>query len=204
MATKELIKLENVYFFYTCINAPQFKYESKVEKEFKVTIVVSKEEAKSFKKRKINKVVKEIDTSEFETKFKAAPPFPDQDEQYLINLTRNATYKDGNPTPEWTYPKTYLEVDGALVLATETLVGNGSFGDIRFEVEEGKNGLSARLHSILVKKHIAVEKRGDEWAVAVDSKTGTGLDTSTRSNPAKMNNDIFDQAPTELDNDLPF
>ena len=32
---KDLLKLENVYFAFTSIAEPTYKYESKIEKEFK-------------------------------------------------------------------------------------------------------------------------------------------------------------------------
>ncbi|MEG1485652.1 MAG: hypothetical protein RSC28_09880, partial [Bacteroidales bacterium] len=100
---KDLLKLENVYFAFTSIAEPTYKYESKIEKEFKTTIVLSKEQAKDFKRLKLNKTVKEIDTKEFEAKYKFAPPFPEQEEQYFIQVSKRATYKDGNPTPAFTH-----------------------------------------------------------------------------------------------------
>lgn len=165
---KELLKIENVYFVYTSIAEPTYKFESKIEKEFKTTIVVSKEQAKDFKKLKLNKTVKEVDTATFEEKYKFKPPYPEQEEQFLIAVSKRATYKDGNPTPDWTYPKTYFQKnEGAEIIeSSSTLIGNGSFGDIRLEPSYNEKARSTNisLHSILVKNLVPFEKKGDEWA----------------------------------------
>lgn len=168
---KDLLKIENVYFFYTSIAEPTFKFESKIQKEFKTTFVLSKEQAKDFKKLKLNKTVKEIDTSEFKEKYKVDPPFPEQEEQFLISVSKRATYQDGNPTPDWTYPKTFFIKNDTIVESSQTLVGNGSFGDIRLEtsINEKAKSINVALHSILVKNLVPYEKKGDEWANPVQN-----------------------------------
>lgn len=164
------LKIEDVYFAYTCIDEPKFKYNSKVEKEFAVTVILSKEQAKTFKKHKINKSIKEIDTAEFESKYKFPPPYPTQEEQYLASFTKPATYKDGNPRPDWTYPKTFIAEDGKVIEITSTKVGNGSFGNINLEIRfiDTLNSTCASLTSILVKNLVKYESTkklpGAEWA----------------------------------------
>ena len=73
-------------------------------------------------------------TADFESKYKFAPPYPDQDEQYILQVTKKATYQDGNLKAEWTFPKAYFEKEGSIVLSNATLIGNGSFGDVRLEL----------------------------------------------------------------------
>lgn len=184
---KELLKLEDVYFAYTCIAEPTFKFESKIEKEFKTTIIVSEDQSDDFKRLKLNKTVKEILTSEFEEKYKFPPPYPDQKRQYLISVSKRATYKDGNPTPEFTYPKAvYRKDEGSeFVDITTTPIGNGSFGDIRLEpsYSEKARSTNVSLHSVLIKNLVPYEKKGDEWAVtSVRSASGSAPSASIPEN----------------------
>lgn len=193
MATNEPLKLENVYFYYTNIAQPRKKYQSQIEKEFGTTIAISKAEAKEFKKLKLNKNIKEVDTAEFEGIYKVPAPYPDQEEQYLITVTKSATYKDGNPVPEWTHPQTYLMIEGSRVRNDATLIGNGSRGDIRLELKEGINGTSVKLHSILVHDLIEVTKRGDEWAdgaVNLTPKASDSAPTAVVSPTASAGDDL--------------
>lgn len=171
--SQNLVKLENVYFLYTKIaEAQKDPFDpTGLTKKFSVTICLSKADAKEFKKLKLNKTVKEISGEEFRTKYKIDPPeeFANEDDEYfVIGFSQKATYPDGKDTPEWTWPKTYLLEDGKPVDRTSTLVGNGSFGDLRFSTRESKaNGqVNTYLHSILVKSLVPVERRGDEWAQA--------------------------------------
>ena len=189
---KDLLKLENVYFAFTSIAEPTYKYESKIEKEFKTTIVLSKEQAKDFKRLKLNKTVKEIDTKEFEAKYKFAPPFPEQEEQYFIQVSKRATYKDGNPTPAFTHPKAYFPVDGIAVEDTKVLIGNGSFGNVSLETTMSTKGnqLNVSLYSVLIKSLVPYNKpkAGDEWA-----------EEGTVSSSASGSTEVVDD-----NDDLPF
>lgn len=178
--SQNLIKLENVYFFYTKIAEPQKDAfdTTGTQKKFGITVALTKAEAKEFKKLKLNKTVKEISGEEFLAKYKTIPDElkNDDDEYFLISLTAKATYPDGNPTPEWTHPKTYLwnESTQKPEEATKTLVGNGSFGDVRMSTKEANTGqINVSLHSILVRNLVPYETRGDEWASQADGTSGS-------------------------------
>lgn len=202
MAKNDLIKFENVYFAFTSIAEPKYKYQSKIEKEFGTTIVLSREQSKEFKKLKLNKTVKEVDTSEFEEKFKFSPPYPEQDEQYVIVVNKRATYKDGNPTPAFTHPKAYFVENRTVVENNSILIGNGSFGNVSLETtyNEALKQTNVNLYSVLIKTLVPYAKRssGDEWAsegeIVAAAPVATPVVTSTPSaNP-----------PVDLDDDLPF
>ena len=59
---QNLIKLENVYFYYTKIAEPQLdKFDpTGLQKKFGITVALTKADAKEFKKLKLNKTVKEL------------------------------------------------------------------------------------------------------------------------------------------------
>lgn len=197
---KNLLKIENVYFAFTNIDKPRKdKFDtSGLTQKFNATIILNKEQRKQFRDHKLNKTVKEIDTSEFESKYKFAPPYPDQDEQYYIQISKKATYKDGNLKQEWTFPKAYFEKEGSIIEATSTLIGNGSFGDVRLNLNfnETLNQTNVELDSALIRKHVPYENKGDEWAaVATPTSAAPSRAASTEQRAV--------QAP-DLDDDLPF
>lgn len=194
---KNLLKIENVYFSYVKLSKPEKNTfdTSGLEKQFSAVIVLNKEQRKQFMSQKLNKTIKEIDTKIFEEKQKFPPPYPEQDEQYILQVTKKATYKDGNLKQEWTFPKTYFAKEGSIIESTSTLVGNGSFGDVRLELNyNDKLGqTNVVLDSILVKEHVPYESKGDEWASAA------GVPTFVES-PSR---ESHEQPPQDLD-DLPF
>lgn len=180
--SNDLLKLENVYFYYVKIAEPQVdKFDpTGLTKKYGAAICLSKDQAKEFKRLKLNKTVKEFTAEEFEKTYKVAPPpeFANEDDEYFtITFSLNGTYKDGNPIPEWAQPKTYLLEDGAPVDRSKTLVGNGSKGDIRVKTKQSQTGsINTYLHSILVRDLIPVEKRGDEWATPAATKSASVSD----------------------------
>lgn len=195
MAKKNLLKIENVYFAFTNIDKPRKdKFDtSGLTQKFNATIILSKEQRKQFKDQKLNKTVKEIDTSDFEAKYKFAPPYPDQDEQYFIQVSKKATYKDGNLKQEWTFPKAFFEKDGSIIEATSTLIGNGSFGHVRLALNfnETLNQTNVELDSVLIFKHVPYESKGDEWASVATSAAPSRTEPRAVPEP-------------DLDEDLPF
>lgn len=196
---KNLLKIEDVYFSFVKMSKPEKNIfdTSGLEKQFSATIVLSKEQRKQFMSQKLNKTIKEIDTKDFEEKHKFKPPYPDQSEQYILQVTKKATYKDGNLKQEWTFPKVYFSKDGSVVESTSTLVGNGSFGDVRLELNfnDKLNQTNVVLDSILVKDHIAYESKGDEWATAAGIAYTPSANSTPQSTPT---------ASPDLDDDLPF
>lgn len=196
---KNLLKIENVYFSYVKIAKPEKNSfdTSGLEKQFSATIILNKEQRKQFISRKLNKSIKEVDTKLFEATHKFAPPYPEQDEQYVLQVTKKATYKDGNLKQEWTFPKVYFQKEGSIIESTQTLVGNGSFGDVRLELidNEKLNQTNVVLDSILVKEHVPFESKGDEWASAA------GIPTYVEPKGETPSNTPIEQ---DLDDDLPF
>lgn len=197
--------ISDVYFSYTCIANPKFKYESTTEKEYSVNIILSKEQAKAFKAitvngLKINKTVKEIDTEDFEKSQKFPPPYPDQDSQYIVTFTQNVKTSKGDPLPEYLRPVTYKSLDnGATENITDVEVGNGSFGDISYTQYPGKKGITVKLSAILVKDLVPyVKANSDPWAAACVSTKSTSSAPATTKKPEVLEDDDVDES------DLPF
>jgi hypothetical protein len=138
-------------FAYAKIQEPAFKYQSTTEKEFSIDIIVDKATAKAFGKQFPKQKGKTVDNDDFEEIYKMPPPFPDQDEQFVLKLKRPAQYKDGKPLPESYWPKVMQKKGGkAVQIPREVLVGNGSTGKVSYDVNENDYGTFAKLKNILV------------------------------------------------------
>lgn len=154
-------KISEVHFAYVKIQRPTKKYQSE-DTEFSVDVIVDKATAKEMKKKFPKNGIREVDTSEFLAKYKFEPPFPEQDEQFVLKFKTNATNKDGEPKPyEWSSrPKVYVPGEEKIKDVTmDVRVANGSSGDIAFNISDTNYGVIHHLSAILVKNMIALENR---------------------------------------------
>lgn len=190
-------KIEGVVFAYCKLQTGDFKYQSNTEKEYSVDLIVDKATAKAFKKAFPKNSLKEIDTGEFEDKYKIDPPFPKEDEQYVIKLKSdahlsgdvpNAGLSKGDLVPyEWaTRPKVFVPTSGGVKDVTlTTLVGNGSKGVAAFKINSNSYGNFPQLTGILVEDLVEYEQNGS--ASAFGAVVG-GLNADTSN---------IQQVPTE-------
>jgi hypothetical protein len=182
-------KIEDVVFAYVKLQSGSTKYQSK-DLEYTVDIVVDKATAKHFKKDYPKNSVKDFDNEEFKTKFKIDPPFPTQDEQFVIKLKAAAQLKADAPAAnlvagdlipyEWnSRPKVFVPVDGGVEDITLTvLVANGSKGDVAFSVNTNDFGTFPQLTGILVKDLIEYEAQGGNTSAFGTVVGGYKSDTS--------------------------
>ena len=162
--------IRDVIFAYIKLQDGSYKYQSKTEKEYTVDCVVDKATAKEFKKQFPKNGYREVETSKFESTFKFAPPYPNEDEQYVIKLKVDVSLsgdvsglKAGDPVPyEWSSrPKMFVPVDGGVEDVTmSVLAANGSKGDVSFRVTTNSYGAFPQLSGILVKELIEYESNG--------------------------------------------
>ena len=156
--------LENVYFYFTRVAEPIQKYQTEgdANKEYVTTVVVSKEQFQTFVKQFPKKKTSPIENEEFVAKYKTAPPFPDQPMQYTIKLKQRAFKKDGNPIHDSIRPKVYQFIDGVQTDITNTLIGNGSRGTLRYSVWVPTNnptlGPTTNLYAVLVTDLVKYDK----------------------------------------------
>lgn len=163
-------------FAYAKIQEPAFKYQSTTEKEFSIDLIVDKATAKAFGKQFPKQKGKTVDNDDFEEIYKFPPPFPDQDEQYVLKLKRPAQYKDGKPLPESYWPKVMQKKNGkAIQLPREVLVGNGSTGKVSYDVNENDYGTFAKLKNVLVEDLKEYKKSGgtgaDDFGLELEEPT---------------------------------
>lgn len=156
--------ISNVTFFWTKLQKPSLKFQSQVEKEFVVDVLVDKATAKAWNKEFPKQKAKEIDNDDFNEKFGAEHAIEGQDEQFIIRLKKGATYKDKETgaikdIPEQYRPRVFLadENDELEDVTFTTLVGNGSKGVVQFDVNTNSFGTFAQLSAIKVENLVKVE-----------------------------------------------
>ena len=207
-------------FAYAKIQEPAFKYQSTTEKEFSIDLIVDKATAKAFGKQFPKQKGKTVDNDDFEEIYKMPPPFPDQDEQYVLKLKRPAQYKDGKPLPESYWPKVMQKKGGkAVQIPREVLVGNGSTGKVSYDINENDYGTFAKLKNILVEDLKEYKKTGgsgaDDFGLELEEPTadefgsaddGEGNEVKVPAKAAKTSTKASKKPPVddETDETSPF
>lgn len=152
--------IENVTFLYAKVMNPVPAF-NKVDSEWCVDVVCSKADAKKVKKEFPKTSLKEYDNAEFQEKFGIEPPFPKQDEQFVLKF-KKAHIKAGKETPEQYRPRVIEELeDGSRVDVTfDKLVGNGSKGDFSYRIKETKDyGNFVELQALLIKELVEYKSK---------------------------------------------
>lgn len=210
-------KIEGAVFAYCKLQSGDFKYKSNTEKEYSVDIVVDKATAKAFKKAFPKNSVREVETKEFEDKYKFAPPYPKEEDQYIVKLKSNAQLSGDAPDAglskgdlvpyEWsTRPKVFVPISGGVKDVTlTTLVGNGSKGDAAFKININDYGNFPQLTGILVEDLVEYEQNGSASAFGA-VVGGLNADTSNiQQVPTERPEEPEeDEEDGEEDDDVPF
>ena len=208
--------LNNTTLAFVKVAESDNKYQSE-DLEYSLNAVVSKADAKAFKKKFPKQSVKDYENDEFKEKFKIDPPFPDQDEQYVLKLSK-VHIKDGVEANPKYRPRVYLD-DGKgnlTDITTSRLVANGSKGDVAYRVSENPFGTFARLEGIRITELIEYKKAGaanpfggrvvaveEDNPEATQARASRSEQKETPVPPQQPSNTGFD--PSDMDDlDLPF
>ena len=153
---RKYCKIDDVVFGKLSIRYPEQKYGS-TDKIFRAECIVSKADYKEIKKKLKKSSFEEIDTSEFEGRLRFAPPYPDQDEQFVVRFSAKTTYKDkktGEQKPledgMELRPKVFEVLpDGTEVDITKTkYCNNNCKGSIIISTSETSFGMMGYLKSV--------------------------------------------------------
>jgi hypothetical protein len=200
---------------YVKVHKPYTKYQSE-DKEFTLDLVISKDQAKQWKKDFKKQPPKEFDNDDFKNTFKIDPPFEDQDEQFVVKLKVEAQYKDGAVKEKKFWPRVLVMEDGAAVdIAEGILVGNGSKVKVSYNVRSNDYGTFAKLKNILVLDLIEFEDgggaAGSEFGLQV--KGNSEFEDNVEDNPKEVKNSSSkapakaskkEEQEDDLDSDCPF
>lgn len=169
MAKANYQDLQDVYFYYTRVAEPAQKWQTTedIDKEYTVTVVVSKEQFNEFVKQFPKKKTAPIENEDFIVKYKTQPPFPNQPMQYVLKFKQSAFKKNKatgvvEPIADWLRPRVFtFTPEGTQTEITNTLIGNMSKGTVRFSVWTPSNsalGASTNLYAMLVTDLVPYEK----------------------------------------------
>ena len=177
---------------YVKVHKPYPKYQPE-EKEFTLDLVISKEQAKQWKKDFKKQPPKEFDNEDFKKIFKIDPPFEDQDEQFVIKVRTEAGYPDGKQKEKKFWPRVLvLNSDGSAIdIEDGILVGNGSKVNVSYNVLSNSYGTFAKLKNILVLDLVEFGgggAAGSEFGLQVKGNSEFEDDTNEDQLPKKSKN----------------
>jgi len=145
------------------VQSPVDCFEKAKGKEWKASIAVDEDTADAWNEDYPKQTATVVKTSEFEAKYKIAPPIPDAKKQYVITLRKNTKLGNGEDVPDVYQPKVQVrdadEETGFKDITKEVLVANGSKGSMSIDLWEMSKGNVARLKNILVTELIEYEKK---------------------------------------------
>lgn len=191
------------------LDTPKPCYDAEKGTEYKASIVVSEDDADEWNDAYPKQKAKEVKTSEFESVYKVAAPFPDQRKQYIITLRKNTKLANGNPVPPQYTPKVFQQKGKTLVEITNTtLVANGSEGQISVDHYDAKMGPVARLKNVKVDVLIEYVKpegssyeSGSEFSSADDGEGNKVKVPTSAKTPPKVTKKVVED---DSDPDSPF
>lgn len=180
------------------VQSPVDCFEKAKGKEWKASIAVDEDTADAWNEDYPKQSATVVKTSEFEAKYKVAPPIPDAKKQYVITLRKNTKLGNGEDVPDVYQPKVQIrdadEETGYKDVTKEVLVANGSKGSMSIDLWEMSKGNVARLKNILVTELIEYEKKegtggtyvpGSEFDDEDDTPAKPAAKTAKAAKPAK-------------------
>ncbi len=168
----------NAYIYYPKLKNPALRYGLKPastphgNREYVVDVLIEEDDYKKLKKKyktvKSIKDAQEFDATEFEERYKVAPPY-EAETYFIVKFKKSADYKDGNPT---TPPVVRAAKGCGQKVTIETEIGNGTQAHIQWKEREwtyeGKKGLSLDLAAVGVKN--LIEYEGGELELEFDEE----------------------------------
>ena len=209
--------IENVTLCFAKIAESGKKFESE-DREYSVNVTVNKQTAKDFKKKFTKQPIKEFDNADYEAKFGIKVPYPEQDEQFVIKLSKGHIINGVESYNNKFRPQAYLvNQDSTLTcITTSRLIANGSIADVAYRVTTNKFGTFAHLEGVRITNLIEYRKSSnllnpfggvvsviEEEDKSVSEARKSREEEETPVPPQQLSNTGFD--PSDMDDrDLPF
>lgn len=161
-------------------------------KEWKASVVITdkavKKEYEKFAKSLDTLVsIKEVETSDFESIYKTAPPEDAGDEVWVVTLRKSTELgKTGKSVPDQFKPRVYHQIGNTRQdITATTLVGNGSYGSISLDIfMKQAGGGSIFLKNVLVTDLVEYERKDSATNDGSEFDADDGSDTPVKI-PAK-------------------
>lgn len=186
----DLIKgrIEDTVLCYIKMQDGELAYGSQTERDYAVTAVVTEETSKNFKSVFPKNGVRALPNDQFTKSFRIDPPYPNQQEQYVIKFKSSTTYSNDIPSMNVTAgdlvpyeaqsrPKLFEVIDGKPVDVTMTSrAANGSQGVVAFRITQNKFGTFPTLSGVAITALVEAQQRA-----SFESDFGALTDTAGRS-----------------------
>ena len=209
--------IENATLCFAKIAESGKKFESE-DREYSVNVTVNKQTAKDFKKKFTKQPIKEFNNADYEAKFGIKVPYPEQDEQFVIKLSKGHIINGVESYNNKFRPQAYLvNQDSTLTcITTSRLIANGSIADVAYRVTTNKFGTFAHLEGVRITNLIEYRKSSnllnpfggvvsviEEEDKSVSEARKNREEEETPVPPQQPSNTGFD--PSDMDDrDLPF
>lgn len=206
--------LKDVVLAYVKIQQPVQKYETEGPQhtEWTVDCIVDEKTAKRWKREFKKQPAKEFDNDKFKEIFRIDPPFPDQEEQFVIKLKKDTHYKDKETGRLKAFDPKYRvkllekvgEKDGKAInvdITKTKLVSNGSVGSVLYDVVSNKFGTFAKLKAVRVDELIEYQSADnlDELGEIVEGDTSEPEDDGFDTDEAEEEAGDDDKPPFDPD-----
>lgn len=157
-------------------------------KEWKASVVITdkavKKEYEKFAKLLDTLVsIKEVETADFESIYKTAPPEDAGDEVWVVTLRKSTELgKTGKPVPDQFKPRVYHQIGNTRQdITATTLVGNGSYGSISLDIfMKQAGGGSIFLKNVLVTDLVEYERKDSATNDGSEFDADDGSDTPVK------------------------
>lgn len=177
-------RVEDATLLYVRLQDGELAYGSETDRNLSIQLAVTKETARNWKSVFPKNGYREVTNEQFTKSFKIDPPYPEQEDQYVLKLKSNMTYQNDNPERDIkagelvpyespSRPKLYEIVDGKPVDVTMSVQpANGSKGIVAFRATTNKFGTFPVLSGVVVTDLLEAQQRA-----SMESDFGITADT---------------------------
>ena len=209
-------RIEEATLLYTNLQEGNLAFGSDTERNLITQMAVTKETARNWRATFPKNSYKEVTNEQFVKSFKIDPPYPEQEDQYVLKLSAPAAYKrdsiehgtkagDLIPYDSLTRPKLFEVRDGKPVDITQTVrVANGSKGVVAFRTTKHETyGTFPVLSGILVTELIEQQQRDNmvsNFGEVADTKhLGTVAATANDAAETRAQEPVLQEMPKDDD-----
>lgn len=172
-ANDELVKgrVEDATLLYVNLQEGELAFNSETDRNLSVQMAVTKDTARNWKSVFPKNGYREVPNEQFVKSYKTEPPYPEQEDQYVLKLKSRGTYQHDDPEKNIqagdvvaydspSRPKLYEIVEGKPVDVTmATQPANGSKGTVAFRTATNKFGTFPVLSGVLVTELIESQQQ---------------------------------------------
>ncbi len=203
-------RVEDATLLYVRLKDGELAFGSETERNLSIQLAVTKETARNWKSVFPKNGYREITNDQFTKSFKIDPPYPEQEDQYVLKLKSHMTFQNDQPERDIkagdlvpyespSRPKLYEIVDGKAVdITMTTQPANGSTGIVAFRATVNKFGTFPVLTGVVVTNLVEAQQRASlesDYGITAETPSTQRLITSTPH--SDDNSDVSDESGSD-------